>query len=197
MVQLEAVNATARGTGELRTKRADEVVCTVWTRGMSDQDVYHAQQSDCSLLGREAKRKKLKARLLVPNWRGARFLYIENHYAHGLLQAPRRLHLRGMPHGTPSAGRSCLLWALRPVLSQNPPDEVGKRHTMRLAICQRVLSTFSPPLAVARGGEMPSTASYTTQSSALGVPSHQVDVRAWQYRHPGLALYRGCTLYQI
>jgi hypothetical protein len=31
---------------------------------------------------------------------------------------------------------------------------------------------------------VPGTASYTTQFRALGVPSHQVDVQAWQYRHP-------------
>jgi hypothetical protein len=68
---------------------------------------------------------------------------------------------------------------------------------MGLAICQRVSSSFSPALAVASEGEMPGTASYTTQPSALGAPSHQVDVRAWQYRHPGLALYRECMLYQI
>jgi hypothetical protein len=126
-----------------------------------------------------------------------RIVYIDNHYTHGLLQDPPRPHLRGMPHGTPRAGRSCLVWALRSVLSQNTPDEVGKRHTMRLVICQRVSGSFSPPLVVTRGGEVPGTASYTTQSSALGVPSHQVDVRAWQYRHPGLALYRECILYQI
>jgi hypothetical protein len=90
-----------------------------------------------------------------------------------------------------------LVWALQTILSLNPHNEAGKRHTMRLAICQRVSSSFSPPLAVARGGEVPGPASYTTQSSPLGVPSHQVDVRAWQYRHPGLALYRECILYQI
>jgi hypothetical protein len=70
-----------------------------------------------------------------------RIVYIDNHYTYGLLQDPQRPHLRGAPHGTPSAGRSCLVWALQPVISQNPPDEVGKRHTMRLAICQRVSSS--------------------------------------------------------
>jgi hypothetical protein len=46
MVQLKAINAVAGGTGALRTKRVGEVVGAVWTRGRSDQDIYHAQQSD-------------------------------------------------------------------------------------------------------------------------------------------------------
>jgi hypothetical protein len=67
---------------------------------------------------------------------------------------------------------------------------------MRLAISQRVSSSFSPALAVAREGEVPGPASYAANPSILGMPAHQVDVRAWQYRHPGLALYRECVLYQ-
>jgi phosphoserine phosphatase len=46
MVQLEAINAVARGTGELRAKREGDVVGTLWTRGRSDQDICHAQQSE-------------------------------------------------------------------------------------------------------------------------------------------------------
>jgi hypothetical protein len=44
MVQLEAINAAAHGTGELRAKGVGEMVGAVWTRGRLDQDVYHAQQ---------------------------------------------------------------------------------------------------------------------------------------------------------
>jgi hypothetical protein len=56
-----------------------------------------------------------------------------------------------------------------------------------------------PPRAVALEGEVSGPASHTTHSSPRGVLSHQMDVRAWQYRHPGLALCRdaNCTRYDM
>jgi hypothetical protein len=92
-----------------------------------------------------------------------------------------------------------LVWVLRPLLSRNPPDEVGKGHTMRLAICRRVPSSFSPPRSVARGGEVPGPAGYTIQASPFGVPSHELDARAGQYRHPGLVPTERayCTIYDV
>jgi hypothetical protein len=89
-----------------------------------------------------------------------------------------RPHLRGVPHGTLKCRPILLVPALRPVLSRNPSDEVGKRLTARLAICQRVSSPFSPQLAIARGREVAGPASHTTQSSPRGVPSHQ-----WMREH--------------
>jgi hypothetical protein len=46
MVQLEVINAAARGTGALRAKRVGEVVEAVWTRRRPDQDVFPPQQSE-------------------------------------------------------------------------------------------------------------------------------------------------------
>jgi hypothetical protein len=79
----------------------------------------------------------------------------------------------------------------------NPPDEVGERPAMRLAISQLASSFFFLYYLVACGGQIVEAgpASYTTQPTHLGVPSHQEDVRVWQYGHPGFALSRECILY--
>jgi hypothetical protein len=76
-----------------------------------------------------------------------------------------------------STGRSC--WYGRKSLfsAENPPDEVGKRHATRLANQPTSLELFSPPLAVARGGEVPGRANRVTHPSPLEVPSHQADVQ--------------------
>jgi hypothetical protein len=66
-----------------------------------------------------------------------------------------------------------LAWAQQPILSRNPPDEVGKRHATRLANQPTSLELFSPPLAVARGGEVPGRTSHFTHPSPLGAPSYQ------------------------
>jgi hypothetical protein len=70
-----------------------------------------------------------------------------------------------------------LAWAQQPILSRDPPDEVGKRHATRLSNEPTSLELFFPPLAVARGGEVPGRANHVTHPSPLGVPSHQADVQ--------------------
>jgi hypothetical protein len=70
-----------------------------------------------------------------------------------------------------------LVWAQQPILSRNPPNEVGKRHATRLANQPTSLEPFLPPLAVARGGEVPGRANHVTHPSPLGVPSHPADVQ--------------------
>jgi hypothetical protein len=124
---------------------------------------------------------------LLPTWRRD----LDRSYRYYYPRAPPRypetsLARRATRH--PECWPILLNWALRSVLIRSPPHEFGKRHSMRLAICQQVSSSFSPPIA--RGGEVSGPASYTTQSSPLVVPSPEVDVRARQCRHPGLAFYR-------
>jgi hypothetical protein len=88
-----------------------------------------------------------------------------------------------------------LVWAQQPILSRNPPDEVGKRHATRLANQPTSLELVSPPLAVARVGEVPGHANHVTDPNPLGVPSHQSDVQSWKQRDLVPAVYRECTLY--
>jgi hypothetical protein len=85
-----------------------------------------------------------------------------------------------------------LVWAQQPIRSRNPPDEVGKRHATRLAYQPTSLELFSPPLAVARGGEVPGRANHVTHPSPLGVPSHQADVQI-----VGATASRSCTLPRV
>jgi hypothetical protein len=88
--------------------------------------------------------------------------YLENHYPRTPPRSPETA-LAWCATRHPKCRPILLVWGQRPVLSENPPDEVGKRHTVRLAISQRVSSSLSPPLALTRGEEVPDTASYTTQ----------------------------------
>jgi hypothetical protein len=85
-----------------------------------------------------------------------------------------------------------LVWAQQPILSRNPPDEVGKRHATRLANQPTSLELLSAPLAIARGGEMPGRANHVTHPSPLGVPSHQADVQIVE-----VTASRSCTLPRV
>jgi hypothetical protein len=85
-----------------------------------------------------------------------------------------------------------LAWAQQPILSRNPLDEVGKRQATRLANQPTILELVSPPLAVARGGEVPGRANHVTHPSPLSISSHQADVQIVE-----ATASRSCTLPRV
>jgi hypothetical protein len=88
-----------------------------------------------------------------------------------------------------------LAWAQQPILSQNPPDEVGKRHATRLANQPASLELFSTPLAVARWGDVPGRTSHITDPSPLARRHTKRMCKSCKQRNLGPALYRECILY--
>jgi hypothetical protein len=82
-------------------------------------DTGRAREDTVAFAPRERGKKKNEKGFLPPPYLEGetRIIYIDNPYTHALLQDPQRPHLRGVPHGTLCSGRSCLVWALRHVLS--------------------------------------------------------------------------------
>jgi hypothetical protein len=79
-----------------------------------------------------AKRKRHnKACLLLPIWRGRPGSCIWIITIHtGSSKIPRDRTCPACHRARQVPADLCSVWALRPVLRQNPPDEVGTRHTM-------------------------------------------------------------------